>query len=311
MKKIKNKSSSKILVLGDIILDRYWFGDFVKISSEAPVPVLSINSIEDRLGGAGNVAKNIKSLGGNVDLISIVGKDSTSASLNKILLKNKIKFYPLIDKNYTTPLKVRIISKNQQITRADFEKNNLIKKNNNLNKLINKIISKYQFLVLPDYLKGSLNDIKSIIKIANNFNIPTLIDPKGNDFSKYSNSYLITPNYDEFINVVGNIKSEKELYQKAYNLIKNYNIANILITRGKNGMTLISLTDKPYSIKSTAKDVFDVTGAGDTVLATLAFFLSRKYNLKKSVKLANYSAGIAITKFGTSSVKYDELKGKL
>ena len=130
-------------------------------------------------------------------------------------------------------------------------------------------------MVLPDYLKGSLNDITSIIKIANNFNIPTLIDPKGNDFSKYSNSYLITPNYDEFINVVGNIKSEKELYQKAYNLIKNYNIANILITRGKNGMTLISLTDKPYSIKSTAKDVFDVTGAGDTVLATLAFFLSR------------------------------------
>ncbi len=308
---MSKKIKSKILVLGDILLDRYWFGDFIKISSEAPVPVISINSFDDRPGGAGNVAMNVKSLGGKVDLMSIVGKDETFNTLKFILKKNKINFFPIIDKKFITPLKVRVISKNQQITRADFEKNNYVKKNLNITNFLNKKIKNYEILVLPDYAKGTLNNIKNIIKIANNHNIPILIDPKDSDFSKYANSFLITPNFEEFINVVGKVNSENDLLDKAYNLIKTYNISNLLITRGKQGMTLISAKQKPFNISSTAKDVFDVTGAGDTVLATIAYFLSKKFNLKKAVKLANFSAGISITKFGTSIVKYNEIKKEI
>lgn len=305
------KMKSEILVLGDVLLDRYWFGDFIKISSEAPVPVISINSFDDRPGGAGNVAMNIKSLGGKVDLMSLVGKDEAFNTLKYILKKNKINFLPIIDDKFITPLKVRVISKNQQITRADFEKNNYIKKNLKVSKFLNKNIKKYKILVLPDYSKGSLNNVKNIIKIANNHNIPILIDPKGSDFSKYANSFLITPNFEEFINVVGETKSESDLLDKGYNLIKNYNINNLLITRGKQGMTLISSKQKPFNISSTAKDVFDVTGAGDTVLATIAYFLSKKFSLKKAIKLANFSAGISVTKFGTSTVKYNEIKKEI
>jgi D-beta-D-heptose 7-phosphate kinase / D-beta-D-heptose 1-phosphate adenosyltransferase len=308
---MNRKLNSKILVLGDALLDRYWFGDFIKISSEAPVPVLSINSIDDRAGGAANVAMNIKSLGGNADLMSLVGNDEAFKSLNYILHNNKIQFFPLIENKYVTPLKVRVISKNQQITRADFENKNFIKKNLNLLKLLKSKLKKYQMLVLPDYAKGTLNNVKKIINIANQFNIPILIDPKGNDFSKYSNSFLITPNYDEFINIVGDINSEHDFFEKGFNLINAYNINNLLVTRGKKGMTLISKNQKPYNVISTAKDVFDVTGAGDTVLATIAFLLSKKITLKKSIKLANYSAAISITKFGTSTVNYNELMKKI
>ena len=309
---LKELQKGKVIVFGDIMLDKYLSGSIDRISPEAPVPVLNPSSEEIRLGGAANVALNLSSLGVKTTLLGVTGKDDDSEKIIDLLKLNKIRF-SLRRSVVPTISKTRLLSSQQQLLRIDEEEKFLDAdwkaSLGKFLKLVNQENNKV--FVLSDYGKGTLMDTKLIIRRAKAKGKIILIDPKGKDFSKYVGADLITPNLNEFMEVVGKITSEKELTKKGKNLIKSLKLKALLITRGPDGMTL--LENKNNKIKRTdfptqARDVFDVSGAGDTVIASVASGLAADFTLEESIRLANIAAGIVVAKLGTASVYLDEIR---
>ena len=305
---------SKILIIGDAMLDKYSFGTTNRISPEAPVPVLKIEQDILKPGGAANVAANISSLGLNASLIADIGIDNNGRILRKLIKSLKINLISKSDKNYKTTTKTRLISQNQQLMRIDDECDNENKANKNVSLEIQKLIKNSDAIIFSDYNKGSLRNIRQLIKISKKYKKPVFIDPKGNDFDCYKNSFAITPNLKEFENIVGLCKNHNEIIRKAKNLSTKLNINSILVTLGSEGMILVRKNKNPEYIKATsANEVFDVTGAGDTVIAVLcaAYLSSDEDNLHFASVVANIAAGEVIKKLGAQSISAGELTSKV
>lgn len=299
---------NNILIVGDIILDRYWIGKINRISPEAPVPIVKIKNKQEKLGGAANVAANAAKLGNNVYLIGLTGKDKESEVLKKKLKKINIKFTLIELPTHKTITKTRILSKNQHIIRIDSEKkfNNINKKTllNHIKKRINKINA----LIISDYKKGTLTEIRKIIKIANLNKIPIFIDPKGDDFNNYYNATVLTPNISEFEKIVGKCTNNYEIEKKGTKLINQLKLQALLITRSKKGMTLIEHGKKPIHLSAETKKAIHVVGAGDTVIAVFSCSNALKLNFHQSSILSNIAAGIVVSKKKQSVINYEELK---
>ena len=309
---LKLLRKSNILVIGDVMLDRYLYGTVDRVSPEAPVPVLKPNKEEIRLGGAANVALNLSSLGSKVNLVGISGKDSASKQIFNLLKENKIK-NSLIKSNLPTITKLRLISSKQQLLRLDNEEEFTKEDWKSTKRKFDESIAlkSNNLIIISDYGKGTLQDIPSLIKKAKRFKKTILVDPKGNNFSKYKGADIITPNFLEFVEVVGSVRSEKDITEKAKSLIKSLELEALLITRGHEGMTLFS-KEKSKIVRSDfptqAKEVFDVSGAGDTVIASIAAALSTGFDISSAVKLANVAAGIVVGKSGTATASLLEIE---
>lgn len=303
-------SKTKILVVGDLMLDRYWHGDTSRISPESPVPVVNVNQVEDRPGGAANVALNLVELGSQVTLCGITGDDSEAQQLESLLANKNIECIFEKRTNQTTITKLRVISRNQQLIRLDFEKDFSLQRPIDLNEL-NLGLEKYDLIILSDYLKGTLGNPQAIIQEANKLSIPVIIDPKGNDFTKYQGATLLTPNQSEFEAIAGKVVDDNDLLNKANSLRQQLNLQALLVTRSEKGMALIEQDKTPYLQATQAKEIADVTGAGDTVIATLAATYAATDDLVLASKLANLAAGVVISKLGTAAVTKQELQVQL
>jgi D-beta-D-heptose 7-phosphate kinase / D-beta-D-heptose 1-phosphate adenosyltransferase len=302
---------ANVLVVGDIMLDRYWYGGTNRISPEAPVPVVKIDSLEERPGGAANVAMNITSLCGNARLIGLTGIDEPAKILDEQLSKHKVHCDFVSVSTHPTITKLRVLSRNQQLIRIDFEEGFGNIDATPILERIQTALTTHKVLVLSDYAKGALSAVQAMIKLANQVNVPILVDPKGTDFERYRGATILTPNMSEFEAVVGHCQSEEDIVEKGYQLIKQYDLKALLVTRSEKGMTLLQL-DKPiYHLPTQAKEVFDVTGAGDTVIATLAAALAAGQSLDESCFLANAAAGVVVGKLGTSTVSQVELENAI
>ena len=305
--KLPDFTNANVLVFGDVMLDRYWYGDTARISPEAPVPVVHVNEVEERPGGAGNVALNISTLGVQTTLYSMCD-DAIANTLEHQLIAAGIKPYFQRIADMPTITKLRVLSLNQQLIRLDFEEafhaiSNQV--------LIEQCIADMQHagaLIISDYNKGSVQDTHNLIKAAKAQGIPILIDPKSNDFSVYQQASIITPNLKEFEAVVGTCKDETMLIERAYSLIKTHALDALLITRGARGMTLVTQSEPVLHLPTHAQDVYDVTGAGDTVIGVLAAGLAAGMKLPDATTLANIAAGIAVGKIGAATVALSELQ---
>lgn len=303
-----NFLKSSVLVVGDIMLDRYWHGCTNKISPESPVPIVEINRVVDRPGGAANVAMNITAIGGQSRLIGLTGMDKEAQILKIQLKKSKVLWSPISIHTHSTIVKLRIMSRNQQLIRLDFEKTfNDIDTSQLLNQ-VKKYLLKYKVLVLSDYLKGSLSQIEDIISLAKFSNIPIIIDPKGIEFSRYTGATILTPNILEFETVAGFCRNEETLINRAKEMLIDYNLEALLITRSEQGMTLFRKNKSPLYFSTQSKEVYDVTGAGDTVIGVLSAALSSGKNLEQACFLANAAAGLVIKKIGTSTIDTFKIK---
>ena len=298
-------NSLSILVIGDVMLDEYWFGNCNKISPEAPVPVTNITNKNFKVGGAGNVALNLAEINSNVALVSTIGKDVEGKIIKKILNNKNIDLnFKEVD-GCQTIKKLRIFSKHHQMIRLDFES----KKEKYKIKLDNKLkkkIDNHKLVLISDYEKGSLIEVKKIINYAKLKSKLIIIDPKGNDFSKYKGASILTPNIYEFTQIVGVIKNKSMLIKKARDLIKKNSLIGLLITQGKNGMTFVS-KDKVIHKNSLVQDIYDVTGAGDTVIAIFSAYLNLGKTYEESMDMANIAASIVIKKIGTSTASKKEI----
>ena len=303
---------SKILIIGDAMLDKYYLGSTERISPEAPVPVLKVESEILKPGGAANVASNISSLGQDTTLIANIGIDTNGKILKKLIGAQKINLISKNDKNIKTTTKSRFISQNQQLIRVDDETNDKI--NFLMPSNIESQVKKCDALIFSDYKKGAQNNITKLIKLANKFKKPVFIDPKGDNFDCYKNSFCITPNRKEFENIVGKCSSNQDIVNKSKKLITKLNLKSILITLGSEGMILVEKNLKPTKIEATSvNEVFDVTGAGDTVIATLCatYLSSETKDLKFAAVVANIAAGEVIKKLGAQSISEKELSSKV
>ena len=293
----------RLLVGGDSMLDRYWFGDTNRISPEAPVPVVRIVKNEDRLGGAANVALNIAELGASATLMSVIGNDDAGKSLQSLLAAAHIDDLSAVDNSVRTTVKLRVLARRQQLVRIDFEDHPAGEVLAALMATFETKIADFDALVLSDYGKGGLDHIVHMIAAAKKAGVPVLIDPKGSDYSRYRGATLITPL------VVGNWTTEAELIEKAQNLRRKLDLTALLLTRSEEGMTLF--TDKgEFNVPAQAREVFDVSGAGDTSIAVTAAMIAAGLDLKEAVRIANQAGGIVVGKLGTASVTYEELFGK-
>lgn len=298
---------ARVLVVGDIMLDRYWHGPTQRISPEAPVPVVKIQQDEDRPGGAANVALNIASLSGQVTLAGITGNDEAAQTLETHLSAMDINCKFVKSDKHPTITKLRVLSRNQQLIRLDFEESFVAVDKQPLLEHTKSIIVEHDLLLLSDYDKGTLSDVQALIKVANEHNIPVLVDPKGTDFSRYRGATLITPNLSEFEAVVGHCNSEAEIVSKGQALLTELDLTAMLVTRSEQGMTLLRHGHEEFHLPTQAKEVYDVTGAGDTVIATLALAIAAKAEFTQASALANIAAGIVVGKLGTSTVSEGEL----
>ena len=299
---------AKLLVIGDVMLDRYWHGAASRISPEAPVPVVQVGNQEDRPGGAGNVALNIAALGSAATLIGVVGKDDNAQDLESRLTAAGVYCKFLKSKDKPTITKLRVISQHQQLIRLDFEEKFDEQDIADLQSLATSLLPNAQALVLSDYAKGALQDVAALIKLARDQKIPIIVDPKGSDFEKYRGSTLITPNLNEFESVVGPCASEEELVSKGLKLMSDLELQAILITRGEHGMTLLRPDLEELHLPARAREVFDVTGAGDTVISVLASSLAAGDNLAEATAIANLAAGLVVGKLGTAAISGPELR---
>ncbi|WEJ63120.1 bifunctional D-glycero-beta-D-manno-heptose-7-phosphate kinase/D-glycero-beta-D-manno-heptose 1-phosphate adenylyltransferase HldE [Thiomicrorhabdus lithotrophica] len=305
-------SQSKILVVGDVMLDQYWNGRAGRISPEAPVPVVKVAEEEMRAGGAANVALNVAALGAQACLLGVVGKtdlgaiDTHGQQLTQLMDEAGVKTdWSLSDSG--TICKLRVLSHHQQLIRMDFESPVPARPAQALVELVKKYISEYDVLVVSDYAKGALQFVEQMIEIAVDNNTPVLVDPKGLDFSRYRNATLIKPNQSEFEAIVGDAPDESSVVEKATQLINDLSLQALLVTRSEHGMALVTQQDKPYLLQSQAQEVYDVTGAGDTVMAALATGFASGLSWQNSVHLANQAASVVVRKVGTSTVSKAEL----
>jgi D-beta-D-heptose 7-phosphate kinase / D-beta-D-heptose 1-phosphate adenosyltransferase len=307
---MNNFINAKVLVIGDVMLDEYWSGNATRISPEAPVPVVNVLNKEVRAGGAANVAMNITALGGNAHMIGVIGKDVNGAELASLLEKNSVSCEWLYSTGGTIA-KLRILSHHQQLIRMDFENKISTELAKKLAEQVAAQVADYDVIVLSDYAKGTLQFVEIIIKAANLANVPVFVDPKEGDFKRYYGATLIKPNQAEFETIVGECENNQILVAKAEKLSEELALDAILITRSEHGMVLLEKNDAAYMIKSKAQDVFDVTGAGDTVMATLATAYASGIPLKKAMNIANIAASIVVAKVGTATVSKAELDEKI
>lgn len=298
--------AAKILIVGDVMLDRYWFGDVERISPEAPVPVVKIEHMEERLGGAANVARNAATLGAQVTLLSVVGADEPARAIERLLGAEKIQARLRCDTKLPTTVKLRVIGRRQQLLRIDFE-------TKPSREVLADSLADYQaslpsfdLVVLSDYGKGGLAHIATMIADARRAERPVLVDPKGEDYSLYGGATILTPNRAEFRQVAGSWKTEDELTRKAQSLRTDLDLEALLVTRSEEGMTLYRKQGVQH-IAAQAREVFDVSGAGDTVIATLAVMLAAGADMAAATAVANRAAGIVVGKLGTAVVTPDEL----
>ncbi|GGI68027.1 bifunctional protein HldE [Shewanella hanedai] len=298
---------AKVLVVGDVMLDRYWTGPTGRISPEAPVPVVQIKQIEDRPGGAANVALNVATLGGQVCLAGIVGNDETAQALTKGIQALGVEANWHCVEGKPTITKLRVMSRNQQLIRLDFEEAYAVEESVALFKKTEALLDGVGVVILSDYAKGAITDPQNFIKLAKSKGVKVLVDPKGSDFSRYRGASLLTPNMSEFEGVVGAVTSEADLVEKAQALLADFEIDAILVTRSEKGMTLITAQGPELHIPTVAREVYDVTGAGDTVISALATALAAGSELPQACAIANTAAGIVVAKLGTSTVSRIEL----
>lgn len=306
-------NSVKILVVGDVMLDQYWFGDVNRISPEAPVPIVKVNRSQIRCGGAANVAINAATLGVDSILLSVVGNDEAGKNLQN-LVENQQNLTPIfhIDQNIATIVKLRVIAKQQQLLRIDFEtpptRQILDAK---LSDFAKQIQNNPNVIILSDYGKGALTHSSEMIKIAKNANLQIFIDPKGSNYQKYKNADLITPNRQELAQVVGNWHDENDLILRAENLRKDLNLKALLVTRSEEGMTLIGENNLVINQPARALEVYDVSGAGDTVIATLSAARAAGADWDLAMQFATLAAGIVVGKLGTATVSVEEIKTEI
>jgi D-beta-D-heptose 7-phosphate kinase/D-beta-D-heptose 1-phosphate adenosyltransferase len=303
--------SAHILIIGDIMLDRYWYGETSRISPEAPVPIVRIQQQEERPGGAGNVALNVKSLGAKVTLIGVTGTDEAAHHLLKLLTDAGIQCQFSQLAHLPTVTKLRVLSRHQQLIRLDFEEPMIDFDTQWVQRQIQKVLESVDLIVLSDYGKGVLAPVAELIQLARAANKPVLVDPKGRNFQKYQGATLITPNLSEFEAVVGHCANLSELVEKGEALRQQLKLPALLITRSQEGMTLLQAQHPPLHLPAHAQEVFDVTGAGDTVIGVLAASLAAGENWTHATALANLAAGLVVTKLGAASVTVAELKQAL
>ncbi len=298
---------ARILVVGDVMLDRYWFGDVHRISPEAPVPVLKVSRVEERPGGAANVARNIASLGAHCTLLSVVGADEAGDCLQRLLTEQGgVDALLHRDEGFSTIVKLRAIARQQQLLRIDFEtppSHEVLKAK--LEEFKVKLPD-CDVVILSDYGKGGLAHIAEMIKAARAAGKPVLVDPKGDDYARYQGATLLTPNRSEFHDVAGSWSSEAELNTKAEKLRTELQLEALLVTRSEEGMSLFRANSVLHE-PTQAREVFDVSGAGDTVIATLAVMLASGAELGDAVRIANRAAGIVVGKLGTAVVSRQEI----
>lgn len=301
-------SKALITVLGDLMLDRYWFGSAKRISPEAPIPVINVQNNEDRLGGAANVALNLRSLEKDVVLAGLIGNDLEGQRFTELCHQNHIQNNVCIKDDFQTITKLRIISRQQHMLRCDFEQpHTATQLDTQYIQQLLELIEQSNIVILSDYQKGFLANPQQFITHARAHNIPIVVDPKGNDFTKYRGATLLTPNRSEFEAIVGVTSSEDDLLIKAEQLRHDLNLDALLITRSEEGMTLIQKNEPPFTIPAKAQDVYDVTGAGDTVIATLVAMMAEGKPLTEATTIANIAASIVVGKLGASQVSIQEL----
>ncbi|MDO9319530.1 MAG: bifunctional D-glycero-beta-D-manno-heptose-7-phosphate kinase/D-glycero-beta-D-manno-heptose 1-phosphate adenylyltransferase HldE [Gammaproteobacteria bacterium] len=299
---------ARVLVVGDVMLDRYWHGKATRISPEAPVPVVRVANREDRPGGAGNVALNIAALGAAASLVGIVGADEAGEELRSRLQAAGVLCDFAVSSAAPTITKLRVIAQHQQLLRLDFEQDFGAEAVASLEARTAALLGGAQVLVLSDYNKGALQNTRELIAAARARGIPVVADPKGSDFSKYQGATVITPNLSEFETIVGKCRTEEELSARGLKLMAELDLEALLITRGEHGMTLLRPGHPELHMPTRAQEVFDVTGAGDTVVAVLAASLAAGHSLDDGTALANLAAGLAVGKLGTAAISGPELR---
>jgi len=299
-------AQARVLVVGDVMLDRYWYGAVERISPEAPVPVVRITREEERSGGAANVAYNILTLGAQATLLSVVGNDEASHKLEALLAGTGIRTHFGRDADMKTTVKLRVIGRQQQLLRLDFENTPKTELLASQTAAFAALLPEHDLVLFSDYGKGGLAHVSDMIARARAEAKPILIDPKGTDFSRYKNASIITPNQTEMQQVIGLWADESELQAKIENLRQQLELDAVLLTRSDEGMTLFDDQGRLH-VNAQAREVFDVTGAGDTVIATLATLMAAGLNARAALPLANRAAGLVVGKFGTATVSYEEL----
>lgn len=296
----------RVLVVGDVMLDRYWFGEVERISPEAPVPVVHVARREDRLGGAANVARNIVALGAQATLVGVIGQDEPGARVRELIQQDGIADGLVTDPLHPTTLKMRVLGRSQQLLRVDFEQPPEPSSITALHHKIEPLLAQHDVLVLSDYAKGALAQVEYIIELAKARQLPILVDPKGTDYAHYRGASLVTPNRLEMQQAVGLWHSEDDLTTKAQVLREKLALEVLLVTRSEQGMTLFTPTER-HHVDAVAHEVFDVSGAGDTVLATLAVMRGSGAEWVDAMHWANRAGGIVVGKLGTSIVTAEEL----
>lgn len=300
-----------VLVVGDVMLDRYWYGPTSRISPEAPVPVVKVDNVEDRPGGAANVAMNIASLGAESRLVGLTGIDDAAQALSATLGSVNVQCDFVAVPTHPTITKLRILSRNQQLIRLDFEEGFEGVDPQPIHDRISAALPSIGALVLSDYAKGALASVEAMIKLARDAGVPVLVDPKGTDFARYRGATLLTPNFSEFEAVVGKCHNEEQIVERGMKLIADYELSALLVTRSENGMTLLQPGKEPLHLPTQAQEVFDVTGAGDTVIGVLAATLAAGDSLEEACFMANAAAGVVVGKLGTSTVSTVELENAI
>lgn len=299
-------SQVKILVVGDVMLDRYWTGDSSRISPEAPVPVVKIGELDDKVGGAANVARNIAHLDGQVTLLGLIGDDENGDRLEAILAEENIQSELIKQYQQPTITKLRVISRQQQVVRLDFEQTFAQQQADLVEQRFESLMLDFDFILFSDYNKGTLKNVSQMIRTARKAGKTVLVDPKSQDLSIYAGANVITPNKAEFAGAGGLVENEQEIWSSAKQIMQECEIESILLTRSEQGMSALSQTEK-VDMPAQVREVSDVTGAGDTVIATLSMMMAAGLSLADAAKVANLAAGIVVAKLGAATVSPEEL----
>jgi rfaE bifunctional protein kinase chain/domain len=299
-------AKARVLVVGDVMLDRYWFGEVERISPEAPVPVVHVAKREDRLGGAANVARNVATLGAKVTLVGLVGQDEAALRVETLLTEAGVQAHLVTDAHHPTTLKMRVLGRQQQLLRIDFEEKPTPALLDSLADRVAPLLAQHDLVVFSDYAKGALAQVEKLIAMAREKGLPILVDPKGSHYQRYRGASLVTPNRSEMQQAVGQWQSESELSDRAQALRAQLELEALLVTRSEQGMTLFTEAGSDH-VEAQAHEVFDVSGAGDTVLATLAVMRAAGVPWAESMRWANRAGGIVVGKLGTSIVTAGEL----
>ena len=303
-------STVRLLIVGDVMLDRYWFGEVSRISPEAPVPVVKVERSEERPGGAANVARNAAALGAQVALLALIGDDEPGESLRRLMQEGGIDACLQVDPAVATTVKLRVIGRQQQLLRIDFETTPSDEALRAKLSAFEQRLPECDAVVFSDYGKGGLTHIGEMIGLARAAGKRVLVDPKGDDYSMYAGATIITPNRSELREVVGRWKDEDDLQRRASELRAQLALDALLVTRSEEGMTLFSAAGRVHE-KAVAREVYDVSGAGDTVIATLAVMLAHGVDWAQAIHVANVAAGVVVGKLGTAVCTREELDAAL